>query len=163
MATCSFPEARLFDRYSDYRLAVAQIIAAAQHELLLCEHDFSHSDLGSRAIYDALWTFFTANPAGNLRLIAFNPNYLSQHCQYFLQLTNKFNHLIKLQLAHESCHNWHQGFILADQSHAIRRHHFAWPRGEITSDAAHVAILQQQFNAIWEQSSPCSEWQRLYL
>ncbi|AZN35150.1 DUF7931 domain-containing protein [Iodobacter ciconiae] len=161
MATCSFPEARIFDTYAAYPAAVAQLLASAQHELLLCEHNFSHYDLGSKLVFDALWAFFTTQPAGRLRLIAFDTQYLSQRCPQFLQLTEKFPSKIELRLAHESCSNWKEGFILVDKACLLHRHHFDWPRGEITTEPYIVATLQQQFNALWEQSNPSNEWQRL--
>jgi hypothetical protein len=163
MDTCNSPESQAFDSYAAYRSAVAQIICAAKNELLLCEHNFSQSDLGSKIVCDALWAFFTLNPAANLRLIAFDSAYLSTFCPQFLQLTEKFSHKIELRLARESCHHWQQGFILSDKNTLLRRYHFAWPRGEITTDSHLVAMMQQQFDMLWEQSEPCNEWQRLYL
>ncbi|AMC35297.1 DUF7931 domain-containing protein [Janthinobacterium sp. B9-8] len=163
MAIYSSPEAQTFDAYAAYPQAVAQIMGSAQQELLLCERNFSHCDLGSRAIFDALWAFFTATPPGYLRLICFDIHYLSQRCPQFLQLTERFPQRIELRLAHESCSNWQQGFILADKTCLLHRYHFDWPRGEITTDSRIVAMMQQQFNALWEQSSPSNEWQRLYL
>ncbi|MBY0446028.1 MAG: hypothetical protein K2Q15_12555, partial [Burkholderiales bacterium] len=72
MDTCNSPESQTFGSYAEYRFAVAEIICAAKHELLLCEYNFSQSDLGNKAVCDALWAFFTLNPTANLRLIAFD-------------------------------------------------------------------------------------------
>lgn len=163
MATCSFPEPQRFDSYAEYRSAFAAVILAAQHELLLCEQDFSQCDFGSKVIREALWAFFAANPPGKMRLIAFNSNYLTNNCQSFLQLKEKFSHRIELRIANDSCNSWHQGFILADRHCLLRRHHFNWPRGEITTDSGAVAVMQQQFNDLWENSDTNSDWQRLYL
>ncbi|MEJ2795391.1 hypothetical protein WAE56_18465 [Iodobacter sp. LRB] len=163
MATCSFPEAQTFDAYAAYPAAVVQLLASAQHELLLCERNFSHCDLGSKAVFDALWAFFTSHAAAHLRLITFDTQYLSQRCPKFLQLTEKFPSKIELRLAHESCSSWQKGFILADKTCLLHRYHFDWARGEITTEPHIVAMMQQQFNALWEQSSPSNEWQRIYL
>lgn len=151
-----------FDTRQGYRDAIQGLIAGARHEILMLEKDFSEADLGCKTTYDLLWDFFTRVPAGHLRLLAFDDDYLGQRCARFMQLRARFGHLMTLRCI-EGAADWRQGFMLADENHYVLRHHFDWLRGERGVDGLIHAGLQQKFTELWEHGHPPAEWHALNL
>ncbi|WP_410498643.1 hypothetical protein [Chitinibacter sp. S2-10] len=168
MATSTLPPSNdatssTFDTLQGYRSAVIAIISQARHTLQLCEKDFAECDLGSRANQQILWDFFSQASPGRLQLLASNTDYLAGHCPRFLQLRDRFAHLIEIRVIPEYVQYGQKGWMLADQSHYLIRHHYDWYRGELAQDAKYAALLQQQFATLWEQSEPASSLQRFDL
>lgn len=151
-----------FDNLADYQRAIVTAIKQAKKEILMCEESFSECDLGSKAVYDALWAFFSQPIPGKLKLIAFKPEYLAQGCPRFIQLRERFTHLLEMR-ASSNPDQVSQGFILIDGQHYVLRHHFDWPKGEFGTDGQQTAALQHMFYEIWEYSESALEWQRLGL
>ena len=162
----SLPEPLLvtpFDRKQSYQQAFEATLQRAQRELILCEHDFAESDLGSKACHAILWTFFTAPSPGQLKILLRSADYLAAHCPRLLQLRDQFSHRIEIRLLTESSSQFDKGFMLADQQFFLKRHHFSSYRGESGENPHSVALLQHDFALLWEQASPSNGLQRLCL
>jgi hypothetical protein len=144
-------------------MAFQATLQRAQRELILCENDFSESDLGSKACHDILWAFFSAPSPGQLRIILQSADYLAAHCPRLLQLRDQFGHRIEIRQVTESNSDFNQGFVIADRQYFLQRHHFSSYRGESGENSRSVALLQHDFALLWEQAAPPDSLQRLYL
>ncbi|GHD57889.1 DUF7931 domain-containing protein [Jeongeupia chitinilytica] len=149
------------DRHRDYAEAFAALVASARRTLLLAEDDFRLADLGSRAVCDGLWTFFVGG--GELKLLAWRSGYLASAAPRFMQLRDRFGHRMQLMRVAEDDGTSAQGLAIADGQHYLKRHHADWPHATLGSNPADVALLQQQFDALWASAQPESAWNRLYI
>jgi hypothetical protein len=160
------PEPQLvtpFDRKQSYQMAFQATLQVAQRELILCENDFSESDLGNKICHNILWRFFTAPSPGQLKILLKNADYLAAHCPRLMQLRDQFGHRIEIRQLAESSQDFDQGFVIADRQYFLQRHHFSSYRGEYGENPRSVALLQHDFSLLWEQASPPDSLQRLYL
>ncbi len=152
-----------FDRKQSYQMAFEATLQLAQRELLLCENDFSESNLGSKACHDILWTFFTQPSASQLKILLHAAEHLGTLCPRLLQLRDQFGHRIEIRQISDTGRGFDKGFIIADQQYFLQRHHYSSYRGESGTDSRTVALLQHDFALLWEQASPPEGLQRLYL
>lgn len=160
------PEPQLvtpFDRKQSYQMAFQATLQRAQRELILCEKDFSESDLGSKSCHDILWAFFTAPSPGQLKILLHSTDYLAASCPRLLRLRDQFGHRIEIRQITESNQDLDKGFVIADRQYFLQRHHFSSYRGESGENPRSVALLQHDFALQWEQASPPDSLQRLYL
>lgn len=166
MATCTpAPNEALqpFDTRAGYRAAFSTIIHQARHTLVLCENDLAESDLGCLRNYQALWQFFSQASPGRLQVLVSKTDFLAGYCPRFLQLQDRFAHLIELRQIPAHLQHAQKAWVLADQQHYLIRHHYDWYRGELGTAAKTIMSLQQQFATLWEQSTSTSALQRLDL
>ncbi|WP_373975026.1 hypothetical protein NT239_15530 [Chitinibacter sp. SCUT-21] len=155
--------AQPFDTRAGYQKAFSTVISQARHTLILCENDFAESDLGCLSNQKALWAFFSQSSPGRMQLLVAKADFLAQQCPRFIQLLDRFGHLIELRVIPEHLKHWQKGWLIADQLNYLIRHHYDWYRGELGSDAKTTALLKQQFATLWEQSTSTSALQRLDL
>ncbi|MBM5571087.1 MULTISPECIES: DUF7931 domain-containing protein [Deefgea] len=144
-------------------MAFQATLELAQRELLLCENNFAESALNSKACHDALWSFFTQAPSSQLKILLHSADFLAAHCPRLLQLRDQFGHRIEIRQISESERSFDKGFIIADQQYFLQRHHHSSYRGEYGAESRTVALLQHDFDLLWEQASPPDGLQRLYL
>ncbi|QLI80251.1 hypothetical protein HZU75_01160 [Chitinibacter fontanus] len=166
MATSTPPPnnaAMKFDTRTGYQTAFNEIITQARHTLILCENDLAESDLGSLRNYQRLWDFFSQAAPGRLQVLVAKTEFLAQQCPRFLQLKDRFAHLIELRQIPVHLSHWQKGWGIADGHSYLVRHHYDWYRGELANDAKNIALLKQQFATLWEQSTATSALQRLDL
>lgn len=143
-----------FDSRDSYRSALNQLIGNAQHRLWFHEKTLEESDFSSRATHDLLWQFLTRTPAGTIRILLHNPDYLLNQCPRFMQLRERFAHLIEIRVANEDAPAFETAFVLADEDSYLKRNHFNWMRGETGADGRESAILEHLFDQLWERSAP---------
>ncbi|QLG87993.1 hypothetical protein HQ393_06810 [Chitinibacter bivalviorum] len=155
--------AQPFDTRAGYQAAFSAIISQAGHTLLMCEKDFAEIDLGCKRNFDLLWAFFSQPSPGRLQLLMQDSDYLGRHCPRFMQLYDRFTHLIELRVIPEHLRQWQKGWVVSDHKSYLIRHHYDWYRGELANDPQIVALLRQQFATLWEQSTSSNALQRLDL
>lgn len=152
-----------FDTLAGYRTALTTLMGSAQHRLWFYEQSLEESDLGSRAMHDLLWQFLTQTPAGTIRILVRDTDYLINRCPRLMQLRERFSHLIEIRTPHEEAAKLETGIILADEDHYLKRTHFNWMRGEFGLNGRESALLEHLFDQIWEHASPPSEIHSLNL
>lgn len=152
-----------FDSLAAYREALAALIGKASHRLWFYEQTLEESELGSRTMHDLLWQFILRAPAASIRILVRDPDYLVNHCPRLMQLRERFSHLIEIRSPHEEAPMLESGFVLADEDAYLKRVHFDWMRGEVGEDGRESAILEHQFDELWEHSAPPAEMSRLSL
>lgn len=143
-----------FDTYAAYRAALASVLSEAQHRLWFCERNLEESDLGSLAMHDLLWQLLVKTPAGKVRVLVQDPDYLINHCPRIMQLHERFSHNMEIRAITDLPVTWQQGFVLADEDGYLKRHHFDWPRGESGVSGRESAALETLFNQLWEHANP---------
>lgn len=142
-----------FDSRDSYRQALNQLISSAQQRLWFHEKNLEESDFGSRAMHDLLWQFLTRTPAGTIRILVHDPAYLLSHCPRFIQLRERFAHLIQIRAVNEEAPVFETAFVLADEDAYLKRNHFDWMRGETGEDGRESALLEHLFDQLWEHSA----------
>mgnify|MGYP001596869859 CR=1 FL=1 len=152
-----------FDRKLTYQAAFQQLLQLGQREIIVCERDFSESDLNSKACSQILWAFFTQASPGQLKILVHDADFLATNCPRLLQLRDQFAHCIEMRVMAEADSGWDKAFAIADQQHFWQRFYFKSYRGESGCDSASVALLQHDFALLWQQASASNAWQRLYL
>lgn len=152
-----------FDRKQSYQMAFQSTLQSAQRELILCEKDFAESNVSNKACHDILWAFFTQPSPGQLKMLLHDAEHLAAHCPRILQLRDQFSHRIEIRQIADTDRGYDKGFIIADQTRFLQRHHHTSYRGEYGQHARSVALLQHDFDLLWEQATPPNGLQRLYL
>lgn len=152
-----------FDTRNGYQAAISNLINLAEHTLKICENDLAESDLGSLRNQQGLWAFFSQTSPGRMQLLLANTGVLAQRHPRFIQLCDRFGHLIEIRQIPDYLSHKRQGWMIGDDEHYLIRHHYDWQRGESGCNSKYAAQLKQQFATLWEQSTPCSASQRLDL
>lgn len=143
-----------FDTLSGYRAALANLIGDARHRLWIYERSLQEADPGSPAMHDLLWRFLVRSPAGRVRILVQNPDWLLNHSPRLMQLRERFAHLIEIRVAHEEMALLTTAIVLADEDRYLKRNHFDWMRGEAGAGRRESALLENQFALLWEHAGP---------
>jgi len=140
-----FSTRREFDDY------LQQVLAQAEHTLLMFDPDFALWDLGGSAT-DAVLRRFLAGQ-GRLRLVAHSNAHLERHAPRFVRLLKDFSHAIECRLTNASLKQLTDSFCVADGVHIVRRYHCDHLRGEAAFQTRFDTKLSiDRFEAIWLES-----------
>lgn len=143
-----------FDTLPGYRAALASLIGDARHRLWIYERSLQEADLGCPAMHDLLWRFLVRSPAGRVRILVHNPDWLLNHSPRLMQLRERFAHLIEIRVAHEEMALLTTAIVLADEERYLKRNHFDWMRGEAGDVRRELMLLENQFALLWEHAGP---------
>lgn len=148
---------RWFDSRADYVLALNEVFALAQREILLFDHDLQYGDYQTMARWEQWQGFLAGAGAGPRRLVLVlqDLQYLQQQCPRLAQLLLRWSHILEFRQARPELARVQDGFVLVDGQHALLRPHVDYVRGKlILNQPARVRELQARWDEILQASEP---------
>ncbi|MCX7167073.1 MAG: hypothetical protein NTV11_12480 [Rhodocyclales bacterium] len=150
------PAYTLLTSEAEYRQACDTILARAQHELLIFDHDLAAMQLDKKARLDLLTGFLQGDALRKVRIVLHDPGHLEHEAPRLLELIARFSHLIEARQSPDNLRHLADTHLLADGCHGVRRFHVDQPRSAIiVDDRAYIHPWQQRFEELWELSQPC--------
>lgn len=129
----------------------------AQREVWLADRDFADWPLAEPAFTSSLQAFLRQSAANHMRLLTLDPDRIPGAAPRFMQVIR--GHAINAQCrvvpSHaaarfgEAC-----SMLIADRSLLVRRFHRDHLRGALEFDPAAARPWLDQFETLWEESSP---------
>jgi hypothetical protein len=156
LAGDAFPAIR-FDSRAEFDAHLLAAIGNAQREVWLADANFSRWPLNSPAFEEALQRFLLASRANRVHLIAATPHHLAGQAPRFMRLLRLFGHAllcrqvpeqVALRFA-EDC-----SFGIIDRARMVRRFHRDTMRGVAEFHPNEVGPWVEQFQSLWDESTP---------
>ncbi|MDR2260107.1 MAG: hypothetical protein LBE06_04065 [Azoarcus sp.] len=147
------PGKRPLATWSDYRDAVAGLLADTQTRLTVFDPDLAETGLESPQCAASLAVLVGRDPPGEaIRFLLRDPSHLERDCPRLMRILADFSHRFtvrvlrpeQIERAPESA------FIIADSDNVALRFHHAFPRGRVNrGDSAAAAELSALFETFW--------------
>ncbi|UCD68855.1 MAG: hypothetical protein JSW48_01755 [Betaproteobacteria bacterium] len=154
MSNEPLPERTNFTGKRQYEDYVDEVIALAKHELRVFEQQLGIG-YNASARHDAFRHFLLASRRNKIRIVVHDSATLERSCPRMKQLLRAFNHAITIHETQQQAKGVYDPFVLADESHSVRRFHFDDLRGLFArNDPIEAATLAERFEEIWEMSTP---------
>lgn len=146
-----------FDTRVAFHDALHDALAKAQREVWLADRDFADWPLNTELFTSALQAFLRRSAANQLNLLVQDAERVAAAAPRFLQVlkphaSNAQCRLVPPQAAArfgETC-----SMMIVDRSLLVRRFHRDRPRGSTEFDPAAARPWLDQFETVWEESSP---------
>lgn len=133
--------------------AYAAVLREAKTTLLIFEHSLEHLQADAVATIKDLNLFLRQGPAHHIRIILHDTRYCEQHCPRLLALQRKFSSQVAFRRTVGAARSVYDAFIVADDTHYVRRFHRDQWRGERGVDRPSQAKhLVYRFNELWDAS-----------
>lgn len=149
------PQRTLLVARSDYWNAAEQIIALARHELRVFDPDLQEFRLDTKGRIELLRAFLLRSTDNRLYISVRDPSFIKQFCPRLITLLAQFSTSMFIWEANGEAAKVQDCFVLADQSHVVRRPVAVQPRGVfILNDPREGLVMHERFKEIWDTSVP---------
>jgi hypothetical protein len=141
---------------AEYRQACDTVLARAERELLIFDHDLAAMQLDKKARVDLLIDFLQTDALRRVRIVLHDPGPIERDAPRLLRLIADFSHMIEARQSPDNLRHLADTHLLADGCHGVRRFHVDQPRSAIIlHDRAYIHPWQQRFEELWQVSHPC--------
>lgn len=152
----------------NYEAALNLVIARAESELLIFDHDFSRGGYTSLKRFELLNGFLAKsldkNVKNKLSIILLDIDYFTQYCPKLFSLLEKYGHLITVYKTNQTAKIAQDCFVIADKQHVIRRFNINQPRFKFMfDDEALAAQLNTRFNELLAETTETISYRALGL
>ena len=138
----------------EYEQFVNEVIALAQNELCIFDQVLGPA-FNAPARQEALRQFLLSSRRNRLRIVVHDAASIDRSCPRMRELLANFNHAMAIHETQPQAKNVHDPFVVADESHSVRRFHFDNLRGLYArNDPIEAHTLVGRFEEIWEASTP---------
>lgn len=149
------PRRTLITLRSEYIEAAERMLGLAQRELRVFDPDLAELDFNARASIDALRRLLSAGRTHRVYVALHDVEHVKTRCPRLLDLIATFPAGLLIFRTEGEATKAQDRFVLADESHVVRRPVAAQPRGAIFIDDTNEArAMRQRFDQIWENSVP---------
>lgn len=129
-----------------YAQAIDLILAKAQRRILIFDQDLRRGDFASIVRYEVLRSFLSTYVSSELCIILHDADYFLQKCPRLNNLLKLYPHKMNVHITDNSVKNFKSCFIIADDTHYIKRIHIDQARFKFAvNDKKQTEILRQQF------------------
>lgn len=143
-----------FTGKAEYDEFIGEVIALAQHEIRIFDERLG-SAFNSPSRHDALRHFLLSSRRNQLRIVVHNVSTIERDCPRMLELLRTFSHAMAIHETQPQAKSVYDPFLVADESHSVRRFHFDDLRGLYArDDPIEAHTLVERFEEIWEASAP---------
>jgi hypothetical protein len=146
-----------FESRAEFNEQLLYAIGSAQREVWLADGDFSRWPMNSLEMEEALRTFLLASRANRLHLLALDDASLTQKSPRFMRLMRLFGHAIFCRQPGEqiaSRFGEECSFAIVDRTRIVRRFHRDTMRGVAEFHPNQIGPWVDQFQSIWDDSTP---------
>ncbi len=149
------PQRTLITLRSEYIEAAERMLGLAQRELRVFDPDLAELDFNARASIDALRRLLSSGRTHRVYVALHDVEHVKTRCPRLLDLIATFPAALFIFRTEGEATKAQDRFVLADESHVVRRPVAAQPRGAIFIDDPNEAhAMRQRFDQIWESSVP---------
>ena len=146
-----------FDTRAAFTEHLLDALGRAQREVWLADRDFADWPLANPAFASALQTFLRTSAANHLRMLTLDAERIAIASPRFLDVLkpHSVNAQCRVVPPHaaarfgEAC-----SMMIVDRSLLVRRFHRDHPRGAAEFDPAAARPWLDQFETVWEESTP---------
>ncbi len=149
------PQRTLITLRSEYIEAAERMLGLAQRELRVFDPDLAELDFNARASIDTLRRLLSSGRTHRVYVALHDVEHVKTRCPRLLDLIATFPAALFIFRTEGEATKAQDRFVLADESHVVRRPVAAQPRGAIFIDDPNEAhATRQRFDQIWESSVP---------
>ena len=149
------PQRTLITTRGEYIEAAERMLGLAQRELRVFDPDLADLDFNARASIDALRRLLAGGRTHRVYVALHDVEHVKTRCPRLLDLIATFPAGLLIFRTEGEATKAQDRFVLADESHVVRRPVAAQPRGAIFIDDPNEAhAMRQRFDQIWESSVP---------
>lgn len=146
----------LITSWSDYQLALDQILALPGQQLMIYDQDLLGMKLESAARMGALTCILQHSKQSALRIALRDGNPLRTQQPRMLNLLTRFTHKVFAHETPEHLKHLRDSMLLLDNQHALIRFDRDQPRGKLLVDEPEeVAAYFKRFESIWAEGGDC--------
>lgn len=148
------PDKTNFTSKMQYDGFVDEVITLAQHDVRIFEQRLGTS-YNASARHEALRQFLLASRRNRVRIVVHDASTIGRFCPRMEQLMRSFSHAVSIHETQLQAKGVYDPFVVADETHSVRRFHFDDLRGLFAKDdpiEAHTLV--ERFEEIWEASAP---------
>jgi hypothetical protein len=147
----------LFDTRAAFIEHLQATLERAQHEVWIADRDFADWPLTQPAFEDALRAFLRSSAAHHLKMLTLDAERIATNAPRFLAVmrAHAYNAQCRIVPPHaaarfgEAC-----SMLIVDRTLVVRRFHRDHLRGSSEFDPAAARPWLDQFEMVWEESSP---------
>jgi len=149
------PQRTLINTRQEFIEAAERLVGLAQRELRVFDPDLADLNFNSRASIDALRRLLSGGRMHRVYVALHDVEHVKTRCPRILDLIATFPHTLLIFRTEGEATKAQDRFVLADESHFVRRPVAAQPRGVILiDDPLEAHAVRQRFDEIWESSVP---------
>ncbi len=138
----------------DYQTAINTVIAQAERELLIFDQDLARGDYASIKRTELIRTFLAKSRSNKLTVVVHDASYFMQSCPRLFGLLEIYGHSMTVYQTNEEAKVAKDCFVIADQSHYIRRFHIDQARFKYAlNDIDTSAMLNMRFEELLQATS----------
>lgn len=143
----------LFGEYN-YIEATDLVLASAEKNLLIFDQDCSVGGFASTARYELIRQFLAKDSFTTLTIILHKADYFTQQCPQLFDLLAVYAHKMTVYITNDRAKVAKDCFMLADNSHYLRRIHIDHARFKYAFDDAETTnSLLMRFNELKDETS----------
>jgi len=147
------PQRTLITTRKEYLDAVQQMLAAANRQLRVFDPDLSELDFNSRSTVAELRRILSGGRAHQVRIALHNVEYVSKHSPRLIELMSMFPSGIHIFRTEGEAARVQDRFVIADETHLVRRPVAAQGRGTVLRDDPQEGnSMVLRFEEIWASS-----------
>ncbi|MGI9026944.1 MAG: hypothetical protein ACR2GP_15465 [Burkholderiaceae bacterium] len=148
---------RAFDTQAEFGAQLQTALLRAQSEVWMADADFAQWPIGHPEFASALQGFLRQSAANHLRMLTLDAAHIARSAPRLMTVlrTHAHNAECRIVPSHaaprfgEAC-----AMLIVDRSFLVRRFHHDHPRGATELDPAAALPWLDQFEMLWEESSP---------
>jgi hypothetical protein len=147
------PQRRLLTSKREYLEGLDHLLQLATRELRIFDPDLSQLGLHAPDRAAVLRAFLQGHPTHTIDVVVRDPDFLTRHSPRLMALLSSFPQGIRVRQSGGEALKAQDCFVLADDSHLVRRPVAEQPRGVIIlNDAKDCRSIYERFGEIWEDS-----------
>ena len=134
----------------------------AKHEILIASYDLDNRLYSNQEFVDALSTFVRSHRNTHVDIIVWQTDPAVKHGHRLIDLAQRLSSSIKIHQPDKVHADFIESYMVVDGTAYFRRQQADRVDGIASLHAPLIAReLEANFHAMWERSSPCSEFRRL--
>jgi len=138
----------------EYAIAVDNVIAAAEQQLLIFDQDLSIGGFASIKRFNLIHDFLNKTPSTKLTVILQDANFFKTDCPRLFNLLKTFGHKMTVYETNSHAKIAKDCFILADDKAYIRRFHIDQARFKyVLDDNETTASLANRFDELLQETA----------
>lgn len=142
-----------FETPSEFRAAFDALLAGAQRQLRLYDHDLSLLDIDHLPRHTALRALCVAGGGRRIEFLLDDISRVTRDQPRLMQLVRDFSHVLEIRQADPDAPRPDQAFVLADRHGVLLRADKSAVHGTLHMDDTRDSVaLQQSFESMWQRS-----------
>jgi hypothetical protein len=149
------PQRTLLATRREYLDGMERLLGLVRRELRVFDPDLAELGLNAAPGIERLRAFLHASRTHGLFIAVHDTGFVTRHCPRLLALLGSFPRQMYIHQTLGEALKAQDCFVIADESHLVRRSVAAQPRGVLVlDDPRDVGSIRDRFQEIWDSSAP---------